>query len=109
MYFNNNTKQYTVGVFVLHKTSRVAKTTGNLIIQTTGNNGISLKPSVSEVIEMNGNKVLTTIYYLTNKDLQELKTYTLKTISFKINGELIGMKVTQDMDSLIKEFNCLTK
>ena len=58
---------------------------------------------------MNGNKVSTTIYYLTNKDLQELKTYTLKTISFKINGELIGMTVTQNKDLLIKEFNCLIK
>lgn len=109
LYYNKNTKQYTLGVFVLHKTQQVAKTTGNLILQTTNNNGISLKPHVSEVIEMNGNEVSTTIYYLTSKDLQELKTFNLKTVSFTINGEIIGMSVTQNKDLIIKEFNCLNK
>jgi hypothetical protein len=109
LYFNKNTKQYTLTIFVLHKTSNKGKTTGNLILQTTNNVGISLTPYISKIIDMNGNDVTTTIYYLTKKDITELKTYNLKTIAFTINGEIIGMTVTQNKDLLTKEFNCLNK
>lgn len=109
LYYNENTKQYTLTVFVLHKTSNKGKTTGKLILQTTNNVGISLTPYISKMIDMNGNDISTTIYYLTKKDIAELKIYNLKTIAFTINGEIIGMTVTQNKDLLIKEYKCLNK
>jgi len=109
LYYSVNTKQYTLTIFVLHKSSNKGKTTGNLILQTTNNVGISLTSHISKMIEMNGNDVSMTIYNLTKKDIIELKTYNLKTVAFTINGEIIGMTVTQNKDLIINEYNCLNK
>lgn len=109
LYYNQDTKQYTLTIFVLHKTSKKGETTGNLIIQTTNKYGLSLAPHISKMIQMNGRDVSTTIYYLTKKDISELKAHNLKTVAFTINGEMLGMTVTENKDLLIKEYNCLNK
>ena len=106
LYYNESTEQYTLSLFFLIKKGDKQKVTTDLIIQTTGSDGLRLKPYTSELIEMNGNFVATTIYILKERDITVLKKYNLKTLAFWFDS-MIGLTVTENKDVLIKEFNCL--
>lgn len=107
LYYNVNTNQYTLSIFVLLKNTLKSELNGNLILQTTNNKGISLTPHVHKMIKMNGNNVATSIYYLSEKDVQELKKHPLKTLAFNINNEIIGLTATENKSLLVNEFKCI--
>lgn len=109
LYYNVNTKQFTISIFVLLKNTTKDELSGNLILQTTNDKGISLTPHIHKMIKMNGNDVATSIYYLTERDINELQKYSLKTVAFTINGEIIGLTVTENKALLINEFNCIAE
>lgn len=98
---------YTVAITVLFKSSVPEELYGNLLIQTTGNNGISLKPVMNKLINMNGRQVATSMYSLTERDIKELSNNPIKMISFNVNNEIIALHLTENKDLLIKEFNLL--
>ena len=98
---------YTVAITVLFKSSVPEELYGNLLIQTTGNNGISLKPVMNELINMNGRQVAASMYSLTERDIKELSNNTIKMISFNVNNEIIALHLTKNKNLLIKEFNLL--
>lgn len=62
LYKNTNNNTYLLTITVLFKTNPPTELNGNLIIQTTGNNGISLKPVMHKLINMNGRNVASSIY-----------------------------------------------
>lgn len=107
LYKNTNDNTYLLAVTVLFKSNTPTKLNGNLIIQTTGDNGISLKPALHKLINMNGKNVASSMFSLTNLDIIELKSKSLKLISFYINEQPIGLNLTTNKDILIKEFSAL--
>ena len=108
LYKNTNDKTYFLSITVLFKTNTPTELNGNLIIQTTGNNGISLKPVMHKLINMNGRNVASSMYILTNRDIIELKSKLIKLISFYVNDQPIGLNLTKNKDLLIKEFSIIT-
>lgn len=106
LYLNNNSGDYTLSLFLLFKKGNTQKITSDLLIQTTGSDGLKLKSYTSELIEMNGDFVATAIYILDGRDITALKKYNLKTLSFWFDS-MIGLTVTENKDVLVKEFNCL--
>lgn len=107
LYKNINNKTYLLAITVLFKGITPKELDGNLIIQTTGNKGISLKPVMHKLINMNGRNVASSMYVLTNRDIIELKSKMLKLVSFYVNGQPIGLNLTKNKDVLIKEFSIL--
>lgn len=104
LYKNINDKTYLLAVTVLFKANTPTELNGNLIIQTTGNEGISLKPVMHKLINMNGRNVATSMYILTSRDIIELKSKLIKLISFYVNRQPVGLNLTKNKDLLIKEF-----
>jgi hypothetical protein len=107
LYKNPANNLYLVAITVLFKTSIPKELKGNLLIQTTGNNGISLKPVMNKLINMNGRDIATSMYSLTNRDIGELSVNPIKMLSFNVNNEIIALHLTENKDLLIKEFNLL--
>ncbi len=95
-----------VSISFLFKGKNPEKLTGNLIIQTTNRNGISLKPVLSEIIKMNGKDVAMGLYEIDNSTLIELSKYPLKSIFVHINNVLIGSTVTENKLTLNNNLNC---
>ncbi len=95
---------YTVAITVLFKSSVPEELQGNLLIQTTENNGISLKPVMNKLFNMDGREVATSMYILTNRDIRELSINPIKMISFNVNNETITLHLTENEDLLTKEF-----
>lgn len=104
LYKNTNKKSYLLAVTVLFKKNTPTVLDGNLVIQTIGNNGISLKPIMHKLINMNGRNVASSMYILTNRDIIELKSKLIKLVGFNINGQPVGLNLTKNKDILIKEF-----
>jgi hypothetical protein len=104
LYKNTNEKSYLLAVTVLFKKNTPTVLDGNLVIQTIGNNGISLKPLMHKLINMNGRNVASSMYILTNRDIIELKSKLIKLVGFNINGQPVGLNLTKNKDILIKEF-----
>jgi hypothetical protein len=107
LYKNKDNNTYLLAITVLFKASTPTELNGNLIIQTTGNKGISLKPVMHKLINMNGRNVASSMYSLTNRDIIELKSKSLKLVSFYVNAQPIGLTLTKNKDILIKEFSIL--
>jgi hypothetical protein len=109
LYKNTDNNTYLLAITVLFKSNTPIVLNGNLIIQTTGNKGISLKPVMHKLINMNGKNVASSMYLLTNRDLIELKSKSLKLVSFYVHTQPIGLTITKNKDILIKEFSLLNK
>lgn len=107
LYKNTKDKSYLLAVTVLFKASTATELNGNLIVQTTGNKGISLKPVMHKLINMNGRNVATSMYLMTPRDIIELKSKLIKLVSFYVNGHPVGLNLTKNKDILIKEFSIL--
>lgn len=107
LYKNIKDKSYFLAVTVLFKTKTPTELNGNLMVQTTGNKGISLKPVMHKLINMNGRNVATSMYLLTPRDIIELKSKLIKLVSFYVNGQPIGLNLTKNKDILVKEFSIL--
>lgn len=107
LYKNTNTKQYFLAVTVLFKKQEPTELSGNLLIQTTGNKGLTLAPVWHKLINMNGLNVATSMYLLTNRDINELKIRLVKLISFTAYNQYVGLNLTKNKDILIKEFSKL--
>jgi hypothetical protein len=109
LYKNMNTKQYFLAVTVLFKNETATELSGNLLIQTTGTKGLSLEPVFHKLITMNGRKVASSMYLLTNRDIGELKTNNIKLISFNAYNQPVGLTLTTNKDLIVKELSKLLK
>lgn len=107
LYKNKDNNTYLLSITVLFKASTPTELNGNLIIQSTGNRGISLKPVMHKLINMNGRNIASSMYSLTNRDIIKLKSKSLELISFYVNEQPIGLSLTKNKDILIKEFSVL--
>lgn len=109
LYKNINTKEYFLTVTVLFKKQSPTELSGNLLIQTNGTEGLSLSPVWHKLINMNGQNVATSMYILTNKDIDQLKIREIKLISFNSNNQPVGLNLTKNKDLLIIELSKLSK
>ncbi len=107
LYKNVTNKFYILSITVLFKSDNPTELSGNLLIQTTGNKGHSLEPVFHKLINMNGRNVASSMYILTERDIIELKSKTIKLISFNANGQPVGLNLTKNKDILITEFSML--
>ncbi|QBN19756.1 hypothetical protein [Flavobacterium nackdongense] len=108
LYKNPDNNTYFVAISVVFKNAVAKELNGNLLIQTTGKNGISLEPIYNRLVTMNGREVAASMYYLTERDINELKSNPTKLISFNLNDEIIALNLTENRDVLIKEFSILS-
>ncbi|WP_281227598.1 hypothetical protein [Flavobacterium aquiphilum] len=108
LYKNPDNNKYFVAISVLFKNAVAEELNGNLLIQTTGKNGISLKPAYNRLVTMNGREVALSMYYLTEREINELKSNSIKLISFTISNEIIALNLTENKDVFIKEFEILS-
>lgn len=109
LYKNPDNNKSFAAISVLFKNAVAEELNGNLLIQTTGKNGISLEPAYNRVVTMNGREVALSMYYLTERDINELKSNPIKLISFTINNKIIALNLTENRDVLVKEFSILNK
>ena len=107
LYKKVTNKFYTLALTVLFKSDKPTELEGNLMIQTTGVRGISLKPIFHKLINMNGRNVASSMYQLSEKDIKELKGKSIKLISFNAYGQPIGLNLTKNKNLLITEFSKL--
>jgi len=108
LYKNPDNNKYFVAISVLFKNTVAEELNGNLLIQTTGKNGISLEPAYNRLVTMNGREVALSMYYLTERDINEFKSNSIKLISFTINNEITALNLTENRDVLVKEFEILS-
>lgn len=109
LYKNMNTKQYFLAVVVLFKKESPKELTGNLLIQTTGTKGLSLVPVFNKIINMNGQNAASSMYLLTNRDINELKINNIKLISFNTDNQPVGLTLTKNKDLVAKQLSKLLK
>lgn len=109
LYKNINTQQYFLTVTVLFKQQSPTELSGNLLIQTNGIEGLSLSPVWHKMINMNGQNVATSMYLLTNRDIDELKVHQIKLISFNVYDQPVGLNLTKNKDLIINELSKLSK
>lgn len=109
LYKNLNTQQYFLTLTVLFKQQSPTELSGNLLIQTNGNEGLSLSPVWHKLINMNGQNVATSMYLLTNRDIDELKIRQIKLISFNVYDQPVGLNLTKNKDLIINELSKLSK
>jgi hypothetical protein len=108
IYKNKTTGDLTLNLSILFKSNEPRKLTGNAIIQTTSDEGIELKPVISELIKMNGREVALGLFLITKRDYDILKQSPLKSIYFYLDGNLIGATVTENSKLLNNQLKCLT-
>ena len=108
LYKNPDNNKYLTAITVLFKNTEPEELNGNLTIQTIGKNGISLEPVYNRLVSMNSREVALSMYYLTERDINELKSNSIKLISFTINNEIIALNLTENRDVLVKEFEILS-
>lgn len=108
LYKNPDNNKYFVAISVLFKNTVAEELNGNLLIQTTGKNGISLEPAYNRLVTINGREVALSMYYLTGREINELKSNSIKLISFNVNDEIIALNLTENRDVLVKEFEILS-
>lgn len=108
LYKNPDNSKYFVAISVLFKNTVAEELNGNLLIQTTGKNGISLEPAYNRLVTLNGREVALSMYYLTEREINELKSNSIKLISFNVNDEIIALNLTENRDVLVKEFEILS-
>ena len=109
LYKNIKTKQYFLTTTVLFKKQSPTKLSGNLLIQTVGTEGLSLSPVWHKLINMNGQNVATSMYLLTDKDIDQLKINEIKLIIFNAYDQLVGLNLTKNKDLLIIELSKLSR
>lgn len=106
IYKNTTTGKMMINLTILFKTLPNKPLNGDLTIQTSNNDGITLKLIKSEEVEMNGKKVAIGLYEIDKKSLIILKKYPLKSIYFNINSKKYGQSITKNGDIYINELNC---
>lgn len=107
IYKNVTTDILMVNVSLLFKRGVPQKLSENLIIQTSGQKGISLEPIVSELVEMNNRKVAIGLYKLDESSVIELSNHALKSVFVTIGGNILGSTVTQSPNLLANQINCM--
>lgn len=107
LYKNKDNNTYLLAITVLFKDSTPAELKGNLTIQTTGNKGISLKSVMHKLVNINGTNVASSMFLLSNRDITELKSKSLKLVSFYVNSKPLGLTITKNKEILIKELSIL--
>ncbi|MGO3812674.1 hypothetical protein [Mesonia sp.] len=106
IYKNRTTGDLTLNLSILFKSKSPAKLTGNAIIQTSSNEGIELRPVVSELMKMNGRDVALGLYSITERDYDVMKNNKLKSIFFYLEDELTGATVTENNYILSNQLKC---
>lgn len=98
---------YMISISVLFKDQNPIELTGNLILQTTGDYGLRLKPIGFDQITMNGELLSVGMYKLESRDVSELGKHELKSVFFHLLGELKGSTVTENSNIIKNQFKCL--
>lgn len=106
IYKNQTTNDLLINISVLFKTIKPQNLTGDLIIHTTSDSGIRLKPVINDLIKMNGRDVALGLFLITQRDYQNLKTSKLKGLYFRIEGNLKGDSVTENKDLFNIQLQC---
>ncbi len=96
-----------LNVSVLFKKGTPQELAGLAIIQTNSNEGISLPIEVSELVEMNGRDLAIGLYKLSDRDLNILRKYTLKSIFVNVGINLTGANTTMNKDIILNQLKCL--
>lgn len=107
IYKNRTTGDLLLNVSVLFKTLKPQILTGDLIIHTTTNSGIRLKPVVNDLMKMNGRDVALGLFLITERDYEILKSSKLKGYYFSLGGNLKGDSVTENSNMLTTQLKCL--
>lgn len=107
LYKNIENNNYLLSVTVLFKATSPKELNGDLIIQTTGKKGILLKSVMHKLININGRNVATSMFLLSKHDVVELKSRSLKLVSFYVNSQPIALTINKNRDVLLKEFTIL--
>lgn len=108
IYKNKTTGDLTLNISVVFKTKTPKKLTGNAILQTASDKGITLTPVISQLMKMNGRDVTLGLFLITQRDYEILKDNQLKSIYFYLEGELIGSTVNENKSLLIHQLKCLS-
>jgi len=107
IYKNITSNELFLSVTILFKSRRVSELSGNLIIQTTNSQGISLKQATSKTIRMNGRDVAIGMYKITQLDYLQLKKYGLKNLFFNLDDVQLGSTIYKNNSILINQLMCL--
>ena len=106
IYKNRTTNDLLISVSVLFKTIKPQNLTGDLIIHTTSDSGIRLKPVITDLIKMHGRDVALGLFLITQRDYEILKSSKLKGLYFRLEGNLKGDSVTENKDLFNKQLQC---
>lgn len=109
VYKNVDTNQLFLTITVLFKKEEPTELSGDLIIQTKGTEGLSLSSVWHKLINMNGLNVATSMYLLTDRDINELKINPIKLISFTAYNQPVGLNLTKNKNLVIDEISELLK
>jgi len=107
IYKNITSGDYFLNVSVLFKKGTPQELIGFATIQTSSSDGISLPIEVSQLVEMNGRDVSIGLYKLSNRDLNILRKYTLKSIFVNVGSNLTGANTTMNKDIILNQLKCL--
>tara|TARA_R110002050_G_scaffold237585_1_gene373622 strand:- start:49132 stop:49614 length:483 start_codon:yes stop_codon:yes gene_type:complete len=107
IYKNITTDVLMVNTSLLFKGRAPQKLTGNLVLQTAGQKGISLKPLISELVKMNGRDVAIGLYEIDKISATELSNHDLKSVFVTVGQSLVGATVTENTGVLRLNLGCL--
>jgi len=94
---------------ILFKGKMPEELTGNLIIKTINDKEISLKPLMSDLLEMNEQDVAIGLYEIDDRTLIELSNFPLKSVFMSVGNNLVGSNVSENLSLLIEQIKCLKK
>lgn len=107
IYKNRTSGDLLLNISVLFKTLKPQNLTGDLIIHTTTDSGIKLKPVITELMKMNGRDVALGLFLITQRDYEILKSSKLIGVYFRLEGSLKGDSVTENSNLLNEQLKCL--
>lgn len=107
VYKNISSNITMLNVSVLFKGKEVRELEGDAIIHTSGERGISLKPVVFDLVEMNGKDVAIGLYEIEPILLSYFENNYLKNIFVKVGGDLVGASVSENKWIIRDNLNCL--
>ena len=107
VYKNITTGEYTISVAVLFKNIKAADVSGNLILKTKSNIGLSLKQFMNTRSEVNGNSLSLAIYVITDRDFEILRNSPVNQIYVDVQGSRLGGSFNSLSEIYMKEIECL--
>lgn len=101
IYKFTNEQDLMINLSVLFKGLTPNIQSGNLIIQTTNDIGISLKPYQVDLIQMNERDVAVGLYHIDSISRKELSIYPIKALFFHLGDKRYGSNLTENRNTLM--------